>query len=642
MKNIVFIIILFTYTISSYSQYYKNYSWKEEVDIVDVEADHMNESSIGVFEKTIVEFVSGKFSNTILKYETHHYQIKVLNNKGVSKHSNIVIPMNEVTNLKDIRVRIIDENGELSEFDNNTINELGDSESSVNFKNFHLAGVKTNSTIEVLYTLEKQYNIHGNKILQKSYSIKKSEFLLIPGPTKGTIKTYSVNSKVKDTIISTYPAKTIKVVDIPAIIDEEYATAIANRQRLSFQCPLPDDNMNQEDYWENIVSNISPIMFPKNIHPKIFEVSSELIQKNEINEYNIANKIDDYVKNNFTISENDNVSLNNIDYILENKTSNDFSIIQVYTQLLTAAGINYEIVITSNRYYNRFDSEFFDPNMLREFLIYFPKEKKYIAPNRLEYRIGEAPFDLLGNYGIYIDRLLDFYFSEIIQSDKSYSRIKRNIKVEFERKLKKIVIDEYQEYSGHWATNNRSLLNFSDEEGLAAFKDYLTASGIENKKVINYEIINAEVFQKNYNTPFIVNSKISTESLTTKIKNGYQVKIGNVIGMQSQLYEDIDRFHPIEITYPNQYDYRIVVKIPKGYSIEGLEGLVFNKSYISLMGNKICKFESNYEINENELVISIQEYYKTLRYQKNRYNEFRDVINSAADFYNTSIRFIKK
>ena len=642
MKNIVFIIILFTYTISSYSQYYKNYSWKEEVDTVDVEADHMNESSVGVFEKTIVEFVSGKFSNTILKYETHHYQIKVLNDKGVSKHSNIVIPMNEVTNLKDIRVRIIDENGELSEFDNNTINELGDFESSVNFKNFHLAGVKTNSTIEVLYTLEKQYNIHGNKILQKSYSIKKSEFLLIPGPTQGIIKTYSIDSKVKDTIINTHPAKTIKIVDIPAIIDEEYAAAIANRQRLSFQCPLPDDNMNQEDYWENIVSNISPIMFPKNIHPKIFEISSEVIQKNEINEYNIANKIDDYVKNNFIISENDNVSLNNIDYILENKTSNDFSIIQVYTQLLTAAGINYEIVITSNRYYNRFDSEFFDPNMLREFLIYFPKEKKYIAPNRLEYRIGEAPFDLLGNYGIYIDRLLDFYFSEIIQSDKSYSKIKRNIKVEFERKLKKIVIDEYQEYSGHWATNNRSLLNFSDEEGLDAFKDYLTASGIENKKVINYEIINAELFQKNYNTPFIVNSKISTESLTTKIKNGYQVKIGNVIGMQSQLYEDIDRFHPIEITYPNQYDYRIVVKIPKGYSIEGLEGLVFNKSYISLMGNKICKFESNYEINENELVISIQEYYKTLRYQKNRYNEFRDVINSAADFYNTSIRFIKK
>ena len=502
MKNIVFIIILFTYTINSYSQYYKDYKWEKEPNIVDIAVDNINDSSVGIFEKTIVEFISGKFSNTIIKYETHHYQIKVLNDKGISRHSNIVIPMNEVINLIDIKVRIVNENGELSEFDSKTMSELDDFESSANFKNFHLAGVKTNSTIEVLYTLEKQYNIHGNKILQKSYSIKKSEFLLIPGPTEGTIKTYGVDSKVKDTLIRTYPVKTIEIDNIPSIIDEEYATAIANRQRLSFQCPLPDDNMNQEDYWENIVSNISPIMFPKNIHPKIFEISSELIQKNEKNVYNIANKIDDYIKNHFTISENNNASLNNIDYILTNKTSNDFSIIQVYTQLLTAAGVNYEIVITANRYYNRFDSEFFDPNMLREFLIYFPEEKKYIAPNRLEYRIGEAPFDLLGNYGIYIDRLLNFYFSEIIQSDKSYSRIKRNITLDFERKFKKVIIDEYQEYSGHWATNNRSMLNFSDEKGLAAFEDYLTATGIANKKVLNYDIINGELFQKNYKTPF--------------------------------------------------------------------------------------------------------------------------------------------
>ena len=642
MKNIVFIIILFTYTINSYSQYYKGYKWEKEPNIVDITVDNINDSSVGIFEKTIVEFISGKFSNTIIKYETHHYQIKVLNDKGISRHSNIIIPMNEVINLVDIKVRILNENGELSEFDSKTIHELDDFESSANFKNFHLAGVKNNSTIEVLYTLEKQYNIHGNKILQKSYSIKKSEFLLIPGPTEGIIKTYGVDSKVKDTLIKTRPIKIIEINDIPSIIDEEYATAIANRQRLSFQCPLPDDNMNQEDYWENIVSNISPVMFPKNIHPKIFETSSELIQKNEKNVYNIANKIDDYIKNHFTISENDNASLNNIDYILTNKTSNDFSIIQVYTQLLTAAGVNYEIVITANRYYNRFDSEFFDPNILREFLIYFPEEKKYIAPNRLEYRIGEAPFDLLGNYGIYIDRLSNFYFSEIIQSDKSYSRIKRNITLDFERKFKKVIIDEYQEYSGHWATNNRSMLNFSDEKGLAAFEDYLTATGIANKKVLNYDIINGELFQKNYNTLFIVNSTISTESLTTKTENEYVVKIGNVIGIQSQLYEEIDRFHPIEITYPNQYDYRIVVKIPKGYIIEGLEGLIFNKNYISLMGNKICKFESNYEINENELVISIQEFYKNLRYQKNRYNEFRDVINSASDFHNTSIKFIKK
>jgi len=639
VKNIVFIFILFLNSFNSHAQYYKEYNWNEKPTYEN--RLNNNQSSIGIFDKNIVEFLSGKFSNSVIKYETHHYKIKVFDSNSVIKFSNIIIPMNEVINLIDIKVRVVDEEGNLIEFDNKSISELDDFENLPNYKNFNLTGVKINSTIEVLYTLEKQYNIHGNKILQKSYAIEDSEFLLIPGPTKGIIKAYGGTSTIKDTLVGQKPAKVLKTANIPKIVDEEYATAIANRHRLVFQCPLIEDNMAQKDYWKNIVSNINPIMFPANIHPKIFELSSEIFQKTENDIKLIANKIDDFIKNNFKISDKDNISLNNIDYILSNYTSNDFSIIQVYTQLLTAAGINYEIVITSNRYYNKFDPDFFDPNMLREFLIYFPEEKKYLAPNRLEYRIGEAPFNLLGNYGIYIDRLSDFYFSEIIQNNPSYSQINREIKIEFERKLKKVVIDETQEYSGHWATNNRSLLKFSDEEGLAALQDYLTATGIVNKKILSYEIINGELYQKELNTPFIVNSKISTESLTTKVSDGYQLSIGKVIGMQSQLYEAIDRVHPIEITYPNQYDYKIIVKIPKGYVIENPDSLVFNNSYLSVMGNKICKFESEYELIDNELVITIQEFYKTLTYQKNRYNEFRDVINSASDFYNTSLKFVK-
>ncbi|MEO2056558.1 MAG: hypothetical protein ABGW66_03660, partial [Flavobacteriaceae bacterium] len=123
MKNIVFIIILFTYTINSYSQYYKDYNWEKEPNIVDIAVDNINDSSVGIFEKTIVEFISGKFSNTIIKYETHHYQIKVLNDKDISRHSNIIIPMDEVINLVYIKVRIVNENGELSEFDSKTISE---------------------------------------------------------------------------------------------------------------------------------------------------------------------------------------------------------------------------------------------------------------------------------------------------------------------------------------------------------------------------------------------------------------------------------------------------------------------------------------------------------------------------------------
>ena len=41
------------------------------------------------------------------------------------------------------------------------------------------------------------------------------------------------------------------------------------------------------------------------------------------------------------------------------------------------------------------------------------------------------------------------------------------------------------------------------------------------------------------------------------------------------------------------------------------------------------------------LNINIKEYYKELRYSKKRYQEFREVINAAAKFYESSVRIEK-
>ena len=87
------------------------------------------------------------------------------------------------------------------------------------------------------------------------------------------------------------------------------------------------------------------------------------------NEHKIANAIDEYIKNNFVISDEDDPKLNDIEYVLNNKISNDFSIIQVYSSLFKEANIEYEVAISCNRYFLKFDPELFDPNQLREFLI---------------------------------------------------------------------------------------------------------------------------------------------------------------------------------------------------------------------------------------------------------------------------------
>ena len=57
--------------------------------------------------------------------------------------------------------------------------------------------------------------------------------------------------------------------------------------------------------------------------------------------------------------------------------------------------------------------------------------------------------------------------------------------------------------------------------------------------------------------------------------------------------------------------------------------------------NVTAQFKSSANFEKNRLGIKISEFYNSLKYEKNRYNEFRDVINAAAEFYNLEIELSK-
>ena len=91
------------------------------------------------------------------------------------------------------------------------------------------------------------------------------------------------------------------------------------------------------------------LFFPSIINPKANELFNKIKNNNisiPFNEITLSNKIDEYIKNNFIISDDDDPNLNEISYIFDNKISNDFSIIQVYTNLLKAAKIDYEVAVS--------------------------------------------------------------------------------------------------------------------------------------------------------------------------------------------------------------------------------------------------------------------------------------------------------
>ncbi|MGM5471152.1 hypothetical protein ACS386_12810 [Flavobacteriaceae bacterium LMO-SS05] len=636
------VIVLLIATTNCFSQHYKTYKWSEKPQLHKLSSEELKESSIGILKKHIVEYNSSLTSDPIC-YETEHTIIRVNNDKGIGRNNTVYIPMTGVKAVVDIKARTINSKGQVTLLNQDNIKEVKNVEEYGDFKIFAIEGVEKNSEIEVLYTVEKNFDIFGSEALQRDFKIKDVQFLFITGTLNSSIKAYRTQVPFKDITVDGLAAKLLEIKDMPAMVEEEYATPNANKIEVAYQCYPNNQTYTQDMFWGNVAYNAGSKFFPKDVTDLATDDLSLITEgKTEMSNFEKASRVDNFIKTNFTIVKNNNEELTNLNYILKNRSASDYGIMKAYGHYLKALQVPYEIVITANRFQFKFDPDFFIPNMLRDFIIYLPTEKKYIAPDRIENRVGEAPFNLLGNYGLFIKDNFDYYFKKITEEDPEYSRVKRNIDISFLNDFEKVSVKQYQEYTGHWAETNRAVFSLSSEQGLKEFKDYLTGSGIEDKEVVDYEVENTDMNQLAYNKPFIVKSAMTSESLLDDAGGSYIFEVGKVIGTQSELYQETKRVNPIEMQYPNQYDYLITVTIPDGYEVEGLKSLAIDKSYKSETGEKICKFESSYQLVGNQLMITVQEYYRSNEYDLERYDEFRSVINASSDFNKASILIKEK
>ncbi|OUR90759.1 hypothetical protein A9Q87_12450 [Flavobacteriales bacterium 34_180_T64] len=628
------LIILLIATGSSFAQQYKTYNWEASPKLHELTSEETKASSIGILKNHIVEYSSSLLLPDLKRYETEHTIVRVNDDKGIARHNTVYIPMYEVTQVIDIKARTINSKGDVVLLNQENIKEVKNVDEYGDFKIFAIEGVEKNSEIEVLYTVEKEFDMYGSEFLQSNYKIKEAKFTFITGTLNSNIKAYRTSEKFESKTIDGIEAMTIVLNDIPAMIDEEYATPDANKIAVVYQCLPRGQDITQEMFWGNVSNNIGRKFFPEKASILIDTDLTNIFEGKEgLSVFEKAARIDNFIKSNFNVVKNNNEELTDLNYILKNRSASDFGILKVYANFLKSQNIEFEIVVSASRFEYKFDPDFFNPNMLRAFLIYLPTEKKYIAADRIEYRVGEAPANILGNYGLFIKSDLDYYFTKITQEDPDYSKISRNLDISFDEAIESAIIKEYQEYSGHWSATNRGVLSLSNDEGILQFKDYLTGTGIEDKIEVAYEAENTDINQTEYNLPFIVKSTISSESLIEDAGDSYLFQVGKIIGTQSELYQETERVNPIEMTYPNQYDYTITITIPDGYTADGLSSLNIDKSYKSKStGEKLCKFESNYIQEGNTITITIQEFYKTHEYDLFRYDEFREVINAASDF----------
>ena len=144
-----------------------------------------------------------------------------------------------------------------------------------------------------------------------------------------------------------------------------------------------------------------------------------------------------------------------------------------------------------------------------------------------------------------------------------------------------------------------------------------------------------------YMKPFVIHGMASTKSsFFNKAGNRYLLKIGEMIGEQVEMYQEEQRKLPVENEFNRNYDRKIQFVIPDGYKIRNLDDLkmeIFHEEN----GEKSMGFYSNYEIDGSTVNVFIKEYYKQLVYPLKYFDQFRKIINAAADFNKKVLIFEK-
>ncbi len=312
--------------------------------------------------------------------------------------------------------------------------------------------------------------------------------------------------------------------------------------------------------------------------------------------------------------------------------------IKLYVAVLEYLNIEHELVLTSDREQLKFDKDFEANNFLTDFLIYFPTPNAYLSPTETGSRYGFPPGKLTNNYGLFIKEIAvgDFKsglgkikYIEPVLADSTVDRMVIDVQFD-ENDLSKNLIELERSFTGYYAMSIHPYMGLVKDKDKDELIQGLARSMNDNVQVIKKEIRNED--PKYFGVKpldFIIS--LESDAFTEKAGKKLLLKVGELIGQQIQMYQEKKRILPLENEFMRSYYRTINITLPKGYKVANLEDLNMNNSY-KKDGQELLVFKSYYQLNGNILSITADEHYRINIIDTSIFEDFRKVINSAADF----------
>ncbi|AYN06273.1 DUF3857 domain-containing protein [Flavobacterium sp. 140616W15] len=628
MKKLIFFITILLAQISfAQEEEVKNYKWDEVPKFQEIPAEFATYPAVVLKDYRLYENKVGGYAYKA--FIVKHQAIKILSETGISEYNKVAINNRYVRDYRDLRVRVIKPNGKIEELPKERIVEKqGTSE-----KQFAFEGVEKGDIIEYYYVIKDYPDFSGSEYFQRDIPVLDAKFQI---NKIGQAYTYTAayngmkNQSIDKTTIYT-------ASNLPAYKFERNATNMANLAKVYYFINT-SKAYNYISYYNSLYS------FADGVNAK--SMIKGFVEDLKLNDSAITTDekieiIDTFLKENIEIDKQYNYKK-----VIETKKMTSNMVLYFYKDVLDYLKIKYQFAASTDKFDDKFDKENVIPEALSEILIYIPETKKYLAPFQFWMPYGQPSALSVNNDAVYFNQeprkqvTYEFKKIENVLMDDNITEITSSITIDDD--METVLVNKKSTFTGYLASYFRYIVKYIPQDKINDFVKNNIFSDID-VEVQKYNFENKE-YKNNYTPekPFTINSDVKVkESWIENAGKNNLITIGKVLGKQASLYQEINRTNPIVLSYPKKNINYINLNIPAGFSVKNVANLTFNKEITNDNKEVIGLFKSSAKVEGNTVKITVEEFYNFTYLEKEKYTEYRDLVNALYDFNNASLLLTK-
>ena len=542
VKHTIFLFLLVTQNLCyGVGLFFDDYDWEYDPEFEVVQIEGKEQNAIMLKDLKVIEFFFDEEYNTLLQLYTVHTKVQVNTHEAIEIYNKHYMPMNRVIGIEDLRVRVIT-NDNVKEIDEIDLKDYEGKDDYSSYKYFAIEGVEIGSQIEYIYTFKMLPQLEGSREFFQSDELKLNTEFHIYSEDKMFFDTKSYNGFQEMALDTTIEDKNHYFVEIPKIQPlnpEPYAPYSNSLMRVEYKLDYIEPADGVELYTYDQLSNQLNQYLRSDITKKDIKSLKKFSNKlglEGLTELEKVRKIEDFVKRNMTISDQSNDELTKLEIILDKLVANERGAIKLYVSLFDLNDVEYRYGLTSDRTKVTMDPDFESYSFLENYIFYFPRIDKYMAPTEILYRVGYIPFKWCNNYGLFIKTeklgetttgIGEVKFIEPL--DYSESEDKLDIKIDIDGEFDALNLDIKRTLTGYNATFIQPIFELIPEaETKIVVNELLNLSG-KDVNLKEFELINSSL-DSFYLKPLILKGLASTKSsFYDKAGNRYLLKIGEVI-----------------------------------------------------------------------------------------------------------------